>query len=158
MDNVSSELYVDVVVLRIRRPPRSTASDTLFLYATLFLSPEGRSRKRGCAVRRQSRLPALAGGLGPPGTLGRRLPRRRPGWLDRPAASAPAACAGPGPSGGRVRNRSRAAARTRRAARTAAVEVPVRPSRSRSEEHTSELQSLMRTSYAVFCLKNKTRH
>src|SRR3546814_1431892 len=28
----------------------------------------------------------------------------------------------------------------------------------RSEEHTSELQSLMRTSYAVFCLKNKTTH
>src|SRR3546814_9199003 len=27
---------------------------------------------------------------------------------------------------------------------------------TRSEEHTSELQSLMRTSYAVFCLKNKT--
>src|SRR3546814_1248080 len=32
-------------------------------------------------------------------------------------------------------------------------EVPLRP---RSEEHTSELQSLMRTSYAVFCLKKKT--
>src|SRR3546814_7395128 len=29
---------------------------------------------------------------------------------------------------------------------------------SRSEEHTSELQSLMRTSYAVFCLKNKKRY
>src|SRR3546814_10844209 len=29
---------------------------------------------------------------------------------------------------------------------------------SRSEEHTSELQSLMRTSYAVFCLKNKTKN
>src|SRR3546814_10765044 len=29
---------------------------------------------------------------------------------------------------------------------------------SRSEEHTSELQSLMRISYAVFCLKKKTRH
>src|SRR3546814_1291910 len=29
---------------------------------------------------------------------------------------------------------------------------------SRSEEHTSELQSLMRTSYAVFCLKKKTTH
>src|SRR3546814_9713179 len=28
----------------------------------------------------------------------------------------------------------------------------------RSEEHTSELQSLMRTSYAVFCLKKKTTH
>src|SRR3546814_5614050 len=32
---------------------------------------------------------------------------------------------------------------------------PARPAR-RSEEHTSELQSLMRISYAVFCLKNKT--
>src|SRR3546814_9588849 len=30
--------------------------------------------------------------------------------------------------------------------------------RKRSEEHTSELQSLMRTSYAVFCLKNKKLH
>src|SRR3546814_7960531 len=29
---------------------------------------------------------------------------------------------------------------------------------SRSEEHTSELQSLMRISYAVFCLKKKTKH
>src|SRR3546814_4815533 len=35
--------------------------------------------------------------------------------------------------------------------------VPVRRARSgRSEEHTSELQSLMRISYAVFCLKKKT--
>src|SRR3546814_1841016 len=31
------------------------------------------------------------------------------------------------------------------------------PTRRRSEEHTSELQSLMRISYAVFCLKKKTR-
>src|SRR3546814_5762678 len=31
-----------------------------------------------------------------------------------------------------------------------------RPALSRSEEHTSELQSLMRNSYAVFCLKKKT--
>src|SRR3546814_9083157 len=30
--------------------------------------------------------------------------------------------------------------------------------RTRSEEHTSELQSLMRISYAVFCLKTKTKH
>src|SRR3546814_8712422 len=30
--------------------------------------------------------------------------------------------------------------------------------KGRSEEHTSELQSLMRISYAVFCLKKKTRH
>src|SRR3546814_19160413 len=33
-----------------------------------------------------------------------------------------------------------------------------RPSPSRSEEHTSELQSLMRISYAVFCLKKKNIH
>src|SRR3546814_2230136 len=32
------------------------------------------------------------------------------------------------------------------------------PSRRRSEEHTSELQSLMRISYAVFCLKKKNKH
>src|SRR3546814_14801547 len=32
------------------------------------------------------------------------------------------------------------------------------PAELRSEEHTSELQSLMRISYAVFCLKNKTNH
>src|SRR3546814_5773150 len=35
--------------------------------------------------------------------------------------------------------------------------VAVNPSKARSEEHTSELQSLMRISYAVFCLK-KTNH
>src|SRR3546814_2137943 len=43
------------------------------------------------------------------------------------------------------------------AALAAAFEVGARPE-MRSEEHTSELQSLMRISYAVFCLKNKTRH
>src|SRR3546814_2480752 len=37
----------------------------------------------------------------------------------------------------------------------AAMTLSVAP---RSEEHTSELQSLMRTSYAVFCLKKKTPH
>src|SRR3546814_9204447 len=38
--------------------------------------------------------------------------------------------------------------------------IPVNDQRRRSEEHTSELQSLMRISYAVFCLKkkNKTTH
>src|SRR3546814_7377213 len=35
------------------------------------------------------------------------------------------------------------------------ISLPGRESRTRSEEHTSELQSLMRISYAVFCLKNK---
>src|SRR3546814_10416198 len=35
---------------------------------------------------------------------------------------------------------------------------PAEGGRARSEEHTSELQSLMRISYAVFCLKKKTNH
>src|SRR3546814_9038306 len=35
------------------------------------------------------------------------------------------------------------------------ITPPYQPLRSRSEEHTSELQSLMRSSYAVFCLKKK---
>src|SRR3546814_9841051 len=35
--------------------------------------------------------------------------------------------------------------------------APARPEIERSEEHTSELQSLMRISYAVFCLKTKTK-
>src|SRR3546814_10239596 len=38
----------------------------------------------------------------------------------------------------------------------APVASPALPAPTRSEEHTSELQSLMRTSYAVFCLQNKT--
>src|SRR3546814_6450084 len=39
---------------------------------------------------------------------------------------------------------------------SACVQMPSLPSVQRSEEHTSELQSLMRNSYAVFCLKKKT--
>src|SRR3546814_8201883 len=45
------------------------------------------------------------------------------------------------------------------ASRTVTSSLPLRPnSGQRSEEHTSELQSLMRISYAVFCLKNKQTH
>src|SRR3546814_3965494 len=42
--------------------------------------------------------------------------------------------------------------------RLSGCQVDYAACRSRSEEHTSELQSLMRISYAVFCLKKKTRH
>src|SRR3546814_10436884 len=61
---------------------------------------------------------------------------------DPPAESGGGGSALPGDGGSRAGPDDR-----RRAVR------PVRPHRSRSEEHTSELQSLMRTSYAVFCLK-----
>src|SRR3546814_18300657 len=78
-----------IFFLMIRRPPRSTRTDTLFPYTTLFRSRDGLCRRRR-HHRQEYR---------------RRLPRRQ-----------------------------------------------------RSEEHTSELQSLMRISYAVFCLKKKKNH
>src|SRR3546814_17969530 len=92
--------YLQVVTsfffLMIRRPPRSTRTDTLFPYTTLF-------RSAGCRLFHRYRC-ILHG-----------CPRNPP----------------------------------------AAPMTPVAPSMRRSEEHTSELQSLMRISYAVFCLKKK---
>src|SRR3546814_15812681 len=86
--------------LIIRRPPRSTRTDTLFPYTTLFRSPHRERRKR------------------------------------RQIAALAASSAGRTPQRGRRR---------------------ARPGTDRSEEHTSELQSLMRISYAVFCLKKKKK-
>src|SRR3546814_9757748 len=101
----------------IRRPPRSTRTDTLFPYTTLFRS-QGRqgpsARHRACGRR-------LAG-------AGRRLQEKGGGGARPPV---PAGCERP------------ALGRGRRCVRLV-----------RSEAHTSELQSLMRISYAVFCLKN----
>src|SRR3546814_20553209 len=94
-------LYFSFVFLMIRRPPRSTRTDTLFPYTTLF-----RSRSH-CPVagRRAGRVAIWS-------CLARHfLGQGRP------------------PGGG-----------------------------NRSEEHTSELQSLMRISYAVFCLKKKKNY
>src|SRR3546814_10492269 len=94
----------------IRRPPRSTRTDTLFPYTTLFRSRSGSSECLRRA-RRSRRSFAQASR-----DQGRRHPRPRAGGL-RDHARPP----------------------------------------SRSEEHTSELQSLMRISYAVFCLKKKKK-
>src|SRR3546814_12392456 len=101
--------------LMIRLPPRSTRTDTLFPYTTLFRS--ARLRLRGSAHL----------------TVGAGESKRRPvrGRLAR--RSLPFA--------------SRIAQQRRR----------LLPERPRSEEHTSELQSLMRISYAVFCLKKKKK-
>src|SRR3546814_6207183 len=41
--------------------------------------------------------------------------------------------------------------------RVSPITMPMKRGRARSEEHTSELQSLMRNSYAVFCLKKKKK-
>src|SRR3546814_943865 len=91
----------------IRRPPRSTRTDTLFPYTTLFRSPALLVAVADHAVE----LRVLPGGVAFP-----------------PCQAVQQFLADFG--GGRAAGQ-------------------------RSEEHTSELQSLMRTSYAVFCLKNK---
>src|SRR3546814_6343512 len=90
-------LFCLCLFLMIRRPPRSTRTDTLFPYTTLFRSACGeRAGARGSAVSAVKPFPGRT-------KKGRQI-------------------AGP-----------------------------------RSEEHTSELQSLMRISYAVFCLKKKKK-
>src|SRR3546814_4860294 len=104
----------------IRLPPRSTRTDTLFPYTTLFRSEH----------RRQARAAVRCAGAGAGDRRGledARARQRRPG------------------ADGGAR---RAAGRWRCLAAVPGVG-------ERSEEHTSELQSLMRISYAVFCLKKK---
>src|SRR3546814_6117963 len=101
----------------IRTPTRSTRTDTLFPYTTLFQSLHRLSKRSGlvetgAAVPCPHPVPPLrVTGIE---DLDRRPPMRLAALLDLP---------------------------------TPAI---------RSEEHTSELQSLMRISYAVFCLKKKT--
>src|SRR3546814_10162309 len=97
----------------IRRPPRSTRTDTLFPYTTLFRSV-GILGARARVHQNQS--------LNECGIA------RGDSHRDHPALAVP-------------NNRNR---------RSAVLDDP-----QRSEEHTSELQSLMRISYAVFCLKKK---
>src|SRR3546814_9035040 len=109
----------------IRRPPRSTRTDTLFPYTTLFRSPQG----YGCGVRRgrHHRPPTQA---------------HHYGDTDRPAPR------GSDPPGCSLDPLSHDGGQATRGEGSGAVQL-------RSEEHTSELQSLMRISYAVFCLKKK---
>src|SRR3546814_5969659 len=115
-----------------RRPPRSTRTDTLFPYTTLF---------RASAV--QADLPKDDLGLGPQA-------EPEPPVADLLTDSTSEEEAGDAanadaPVRTRQRRSNSAQHRDRRGQR-----------RARSEEHTSELQSLMRSSYAVFCLKKKT--
>src|SRR3546814_9832605 len=114
----------------LRRPPRSTRTDTLFPYTTLFRS--GDRQFLGLPPRRRR---AAGGERGQPGG-GETAParhHRQSQLLDHAADGRAGAAA----SRGRDRAHQRG--------------------HLRSEEHTSELQSLMRISYAVFCLKKKKR-
>src|SRR3546814_1349461 len=103
----------------IRRPPRSTRTDTLFPYTTLFRSrargPNSRPRRSAARSREKRGVRAWA-------EFQSSLPELALRYAPKLSNSAT--------RGG---------------------------CRQRSEEHTSELQSLMRISYAVFCLKKKTK-
>src|SRR3546814_6547659 len=98
----------------IRRPPRSTRTDTLFPYTTLFRSGKLRKTDQVLLVLRRHKAAGHDVGNGH-------------GQCQQ--------------DGIHTHGRSLAADHARHA--------------FRSEEHTSELQSLMRISYAVFCLKKK---
>src|SRR3546814_10774610 len=102
-----------------RRPPRSTRTDTLFPYTTLFRSQVHQDRRHAddCGIGRRERQP-----------------------LDHPV----------GDRGNAERNH---AATEEAGCQQSAAEI--RRYGTRWEEHTSELQSLMRISYAGFCLKKK---
>src|SRR3546814_2865505 len=113
----------------IRRPPRSTRTDTLFPYTTLFRSVTAGVPLLSAAVGRfQGQVGAFAGHL--PGQ-----PCYRCFVGDAFDAEDCDSCAEDGMLG------------------AMAGWVGTFAAMQRSEEHTSELQSLMRTSYAVFCLK-----
>src|SRR3546814_7598390 len=109
----------------IRRPPRSTRTDTLFPYTTLFRSRR-LTQARGAEAARLT-FPATTDGYR---ALHKHLFQDLYDWAgqDRTVNIA---------KGG-----------------SSFAAVPY-VARERSEEHTSELQSLMRISYAVFCLKKK---
>src|SRR3546814_1878791 len=103
----------------IRRPPRSTRTDTLFPYPTLFRSPKGwdtqLKTEPGIVLSYERKWRGLL-----------------PALSDDPTGLAIDATPHVGVALGNIYTHAR------------------------SEEHTSELQSLMRISYAVFCLKKKT--
>src|SRR3546814_5312868 len=149
-------------ILMIRRPPRSTRTDTLFPYTTLFRSTAAYlypAPARQQAARRAHPSPRKGRGSFAPAQIcakrphhdrRSRLPRYRLPAQDRLSDEGRPAAEGTGDSRQMARGQSRSAD-SRKPQGPRAVHPP-----RRSEEHTSELQSLMRTSYAVFCLQKKT--
>src|SRR3546814_5933532 len=129
----------------MRLPPRSTHTDTLFPYTTLFRSEEVDAQIERTPDRRD-RLILVGGSVN--GAHARATESHR---RDHRAvlAQAPLLHRSVFPLSGRN-------CRKAMPPRCSKTIVPLSPIATvRSEEHTSELQSLMRISYAVFCLKKK---
>src|SRR3546814_4764208 len=129
----------------IRRPPRSTRTDTLFPYTTLFRSCDGFPVPVDCQRARCTHDDDGCAGYIADSYCAYESPRLPGG--DRLSG---AMLVGAG-SGRTCHAHGRCPGRCRGPA-TYRVRYP---GVGRSEEHTSELQSLMRISYAVFCLKKK---
>src|SRR3546814_3060385 len=142
----------------IRRPPRSTRPDTLFPYTTLF-----RSGPRSLTCRN---APGRGTGTGRTRAGVPTAPRRSTeAPMSEPAPRRteylPLDHLTPDPSNPKAHDLAVIDASV---GRFGMIDQIVRDDRTgfiisghgRSEEHTSELQSLMRISYAVFCLKTKT--
>src|SRR3546814_7150867 len=110
----------------IPRPPRSTRTDTLFPYTTLF-------RSHAQQVELRLRLP--------------HGPHHRHPELPARYALPPSSSL-----------HSWVSLRLEELTQRAVLQFPTGFPMLRSEEHTSELQSLMRISYAVFCLKKKNKN
>src|SRR3546814_3375108 len=130
-----------IFFLMIRRPPRSTRTDTLFPYTTLFRSGSSLLRK-GWASLHSSACGAIA--------------NRAFSVLAPLHASCQMTLIKVGEEHGRESSCGGGAAQPKgNAAHYRSVVTWHALRMVRSEEHTSELQSLMRISYAVFCLKKK---
>src|SRR3546814_8388955 len=121
--------------LMLRQPPRSTRTDTLFPYTTLF---------RSFAFVPADRFQAAARAASAPGSLPKRNSASSLHMRCRVTASLRATA-----------TRARAMPRRFAMLMPQARRLDHLRLRTRSEEHTSELQSLMRLSYAVFCLNKK---
>src|SRR3546814_9345890 len=137
----------------IRRPPRSTRTDTLFPYTTLFRSDDGLRVGRGAgnAVAPPVLLQDLHGPVAPPAAGLEERHRQR-------VAKVRVVRNGRDPHR-RVMDQSLGVGVGAVGGEDDEVELPRREGclrrQARSEEHTTELQSLMRLSYAVFCLDKK---
>src|SRR3546814_4775039 len=138
----------------IRRPPRSTRTDTLFPYTTLFRSAlEFGARAAHAFALDHIKGLAQAGGI----DQGQLDAVDAHGFVQQVAGGAgDVGDDGAVAAGQRVEQRALAGVGRADDHRVQAV---AQLAAARSEEHTSELQSLMRISYAVFCLKKKkNRH
>src|SRR3546814_10606307 len=116
----------------IRLPPRATRTDTLFPYTTLCRAPTALSIPQQIVL-------VTGGGRG----LGQHIARA----FLREGARVVVNYLNSADSAHKLAQES--------AGQALALQADVCDAHARSEEHTSELQSLMRISYAVFCLKKK---